>query len=516
MEKINQFTGCYILLILFIITGCAGNLHLFSKKSPKKKSVFVPAGVDSSVATEADSLADQLFVSWKREHRANKFKEHAKKETVASDTLWKYLTRSLGDSFSVSRQDSLKAIEAFNAGARNLQTIAQLEKKSKNELTSQEQLRLKILQLLEAARKNFEKAVILNPFDLETRSWLARVYQALAVRFLDEENHLRAAKVLENLVRLEKGEHTLYARLAESYYALENWPAAHDNFALAEKVYFETLGLDFTHPDTARRAQLDSTTIYYYTYYQADTEVKMHQAEKALTTFARARQWARSDREREDIQSYIDWINWDDGNIEAVELRDKFIALQEAQRYKEAARGFEKLLDKLRTRRARDEIAWRLSLLEFQFLNAKDRGIDRLKEVVLESPRDEHGAPLDSTYQSYFDSYGAMCHNLGLEYFRKNRKVAFTYLKQAVAIAWENRAKSYLELAKLSRNNPRMVIENCELALQTPEQLEQIEQMQAYQLLVEAYKRLGKFNKARAYFARWVTLRKNATRSARR
>lgn len=494
----------FCIIGVLIFSGCSSNLK-FSKRS----KLMVPAGVDSSVAVAADSVADRLFVSLEREKRSEQHKTFGKKKTSESDTLWKYLSDQLDASVKV---DSARAIAAFNQGARNLQELARLNSRSN---MAEEMKRAEVLRLMEQARKNFERAVILNPYDAETKSWLARVYQNLAARFLDTENNLRAAKVLENLVRLEKGEHSLYARLAEIYYAMEKWQSANYNFTLAESVLRNGAGLDFNERDYTQDVEIDKSMLFYYVYYQGDTEIKMHDAARGLASLNRALQYASTDQERADIHTYIDWINWDDGNTKAVELRDEFIAMQEEQNYKDAAKGFLKLIPQLRTRRAIDETVWRLSVLEFQFLNRKNKGIDRLKHVVALTPKDANDAPVDSTYKKYFDSYGVMCHNLGLENYNKNRKFAFMYFKQAVAINWESRAKSNLEIAKMSRNSPKAVIESCEQALAERRQLDKNELMQTYQLLVEALKRTGKFDQARTLYAEWSKLSKSNLRSSR-
>jgi len=498
---IYRITGIVFIGFL-IISGCSGNRSLTRKHS----QLMVPAGVDSSVAAKADSIAEQLFVSYNREKQSGAYKARGKQKTIQSDTLWNYLSRQLDPNFSVSGNDSVKAIEAFNAGARNLQDLAALD-----QLNNQDALtKAKILRLLQQAQKNFERAVVLNPFDLEARSWLARVYQSQAVRFMDEQNHKKSINVLENLTRLERGEHTLFARLAEAYYATENWQMANLKFKQAERVLRDAAGLDLSQPqDVGQEARIDTAALFYYVYYQGDTDIKMHNAVAGLENLNRALQYASSQQERDDIHSYIAWINWDDGNTRAVELRDKFIAYQDQEKYKEAARGFEKLIPMLKTRRAIDEIAWRLAVLEFQFLDRQDRGIDRLKSVVQRAAKTPEGTAADSTHQRYFDSYGIMCHNLGLKYYRKNRKFAFTYFKQATAIGWQSRAKSYLEIAKLSRNSPKAVVESCEKALRDAKQLDQTELMQVYQLLVEAYKRTGRFDDARKYYAQWAGLRRS-------
>lgn len=487
------------LTAFLIFTGCSSNLRVSRNE---RDTLVVPAGVDSSVAARADSLADQLFVSLDREKKSNIHKALGRKSTTKSDTLWKYLSGDLEPGFSVTSGDSLAAIQAFNKGAQNLQRLTELEQNPAG--LPEGALKAEVLSQLQQARSNFEQALILNPFDVETKSWLARVYQSLAVRFLDTRNHQKAVDVLENLLRIEKGEHALYARLAESYYALEDWESAYENFAAAESVLRHSAGLDFN--DTQDVA-LDSSALFYYVYYQADTEIKQHQAQQGLRDLQRAKQYASTEKERQDIDSYIEWINWDDGNTRAVELRDQYIALQDEGKYEDAARGFRQLIPELKTRDAIDETVWRLAVLEFQYLDRKADGIDRLKHVVHLAAKDNTGAPVDPKYSEYFNSYGVMCHNLGVENSNKNRKVAFTYFQQAVAVDWENRAKSYLEIAKLSRNNPKAVIASCEQALAVSGQLEQTEQMQAYQLLVEALKRSGKFEQARAYYTQWISLR---------
>ncbi|MFQ5709654.1 MAG: hypothetical protein ACE5HO_19530 [bacterium] len=511
-NPIIKLNGLFVQVSLWafvVFTGCSG----LGKLSKKQGPVFVPAGVDTSIAVESDSLADELFVSLPRKQKADKLREQGKSKTTLSDTLWVYLSAQRDSFRNISEGDSLQAIDAFNAGALNLQALARLQKKAKGGLTP-EVVEAEVKIQLELAKRNFERALVLNPFDLETRSWLARVYQSLAVKFVNESNHKKAIQVLENLVRLEKGEHTLYARLAESYYAIEDWQAAYDRFSQAEAVLRQSRGLDFSAGDTPEEASIDTSALFYYVYYQGDTEAKLHQADRALIDLDRAMKLAATEQEEQDIRSYVDWINWDDGNVGAVELRDKCLALVDEEKYKNAAKWFKKLLGQLRTKRASDEISWRLALLEFQYLNRKNEGIDRLKQVVKLVEKDEHGAPADSTYQKYFNSYGVMCHNLGLEYSRKNRKIAFTYFKQSAAIDWENKAKSYLEIAKLSRNNPKAVLKNCEQAIAAIQQLDQSEQMQTYQLMVEASKRLGKFDQARTYFAQWVGLRRNHNRSS--
>jgi hypothetical protein len=474
-----------------LLNGCSSG----SKLASRRERLMIPAGVDSSVAARSDSLADNLFVSLNQERRADGYKDRGRESSTRSDTLWDYLSNNLRPGFSVTDEASSQAVEAFNEGAKSLQELAALEQ---NQASMEEKLlKIKIMSLLENARQNFERAVILNPFDLETKSWLAQVYQSLAVRFLDESNN-------------EKGEHTLYSRLAETYYAMEKWQDSYRNFSIAEQVLHSSAGLDFITEDL-QQAPVDSSALFYYVYYQGDTQIKLHLSQRGLADLQRALQLASTNQEKSDILSYIDWVNWDGGNTIAVEMRDEILVLQDRGEYNDAAKGFRKLLPKLNTKRAQDETNWRLATLEFQHLQQQQSAVDRLMAVVQSTPKDANGAPADTTYKRYFNSYGAMCHNLGLENMRKNRKFAFMYFQQAVTFEWENRAKSYLEIAKLSRNNPNALIESCSNALKNPEQLDEREQMQAIQLMVEAYKRTGRFEEARKYYTQWMNMRRGGS-----
>lgn len=497
---------------LLILSGCSGGNRLTRvERSGDKGPLLIPAGIDSSIAAHADSLADRLFVSLNRETRSDQYIKLGQAKTSKSDTLWKYLSNDIDDALQVSSEDKAKAVEAFNQGAVRLQELAQLDQSAEDVQT-----RGRIRRLLVDGQNHFEKAVILNPFDVEARSWLARVYQTLAVRFADEQDNKRSAAVLENLLQMEKGEHALFARLAETYYAMEEWFNAYKNFKTAETVLNATAELDFSaDAEMMQRAELDPSTMFYYVYYQGDSQIKLHRAEAGLVDLKRAMEFASTEKEKADIQNYMDWVNWDDGNTKAVEKRDELIALLDKEEHHKAAKGFLQLIPQLKTRRAIDEIVWRLAVLEFQFLERQNEGVDRLKQVVKLTPQDASGAPLDSTYRKYFDSYGVMCHNLGLENMKKNRKFAFMYFQQAAAVDWENRAKSYLEIAKLSRNNAKVAIKSCEGALAHPEQLDSAEQMQLYQLLVEGYKRSGRFNDARKYYAQWMQMRQQNRRASR-
>lgn len=472
-----------------LLQGCATQVGVRKGLGPFK----VAAGVDSSIAALADSMASELFVSIKDEQEATELKERGKNKVVEGDTLWKYLAMGKDSSdFTVSPEDSLASIETFNKAGLKLQEAMAEAQKGEDEA-----IKAKAFALLDEARVIFEQAVVLNPFDLETKSWLAKVYEQLASRFLQKENREKAIDVLEKLVRLNKGEHILYARLGENYSKINNWDAACINFAKAEKVML----------DLAFMAEPDTNRLFYYAYYQGVSQAKLYNADSSLYHFERALSFPITEQNRQIVQSYIDWINWDDGNIPASENRDELLNLVSNDEYKKAGKGFEKLIPSLKTQTAINEIQWRLSVIEFQNLEKEEQGLNRLASVKRLIDIDENGHPLDSLDQRYSDSYGAMCHNMALKFTKTNRRIALQYFLQAIDFPWESQAKSLLELSKLSKNNPDKVLQYCSVAKENANQLTSDEMLQVYQLLIEAYKRKDLPNDARQIYNESITFK---------
>lgn len=497
----SLFWFLFLFCVIFVFESCTGRRAVLGDGDVS--GTFVPAGVDTTVAREADSLSKALALDPQKELESKRLRQEARAFVLASDSLWSLVQAKR----SVSQADSLDAIRQFNQAARYLREIAEI-RRSQKEAEPEAAIERSVLEKLQSARSFLEKAVALNPFDLEARSWLARVYQSLASRFADSDDQERAIEVLVNLVRLEKGEHSLYRRLGEAYFSMGLWEEAFKSFVEAEHVLRET-AYEAVQDGPAtmqalRSAPVDTATLFYYVYYQAVAQTKLRRADEAVSRFQFARELARKPADRQSVEAYIDWINWDDGNIAASEKRDSLLQLAADGRYAEAVRGLNALTSNLTTRAARDEIEWRAAVLEYQMLDKKSEAVARLQSIVSRKMAGDHAEATDSTDQRYFESYGTMCHNLGLEHLAKNRQAAFAYFLQSVRIPWSGRAKSYLEVAKLSQNSPESVVDNCLAALRWETMLDQEERAQAYRLLTTAYKRLGHFDKAREYYAKWL------------
>jgi tetratricopeptide (TPR) repeat protein len=493
-----------MMLALGLLSACSGQRA--GTRAKAASEIVVPAGVDTAIARQADSLSKALTVDLKAERQATELRRKGRSLVAASDSLWSMIESRQ----TVSQADSLAAIEEFNRAALALKEAAALQRGAKRS-RGDEALQQRVLKYLQEARRYLEKAVLLNPFDLESRSWLARVYQSLATRFERRDDQRKAVEILENLVRLEKGEHVLFRRLGEAYYALGFWQEAYENFAEAARVLrqtaFEAVRDDDISRESLRQAPVDTSALFYYVYYQGDTKAKQYDTERALSYFRSALTLAPTAADSQSVAAYIDWIEWDAGNIRAAEKRDSLLRLLSKGRYEEAAKGFKALLGKLRSAEAKDEIEWRLAVLEYQRLNQKPSAVERLARVVKRQARGTSGTGAENEQRRYTEAYGTMCYNLGLENLTKNRQTAFAYFLQAAATPWSGRAKSYLEIAKLSQNNPEAVIDNALAALKEASGLESEEVGQLYRLLTAAYKRTGRFDEAREYYYKWLTLK---------
>jgi tetratricopeptide (TPR) repeat protein len=486
-----------------MFAGCASGRKVV--EPPPEAELLVPAGVDSAVAVESDTLAKRLFVPLADEEKAEELKATGQEYIQQSDSLWRYLTMKPGEK-QVSAEDSLEAVRKYNEGASALIEYSEISPEAATDSLEIEQLKERQKFLLDRAQEALEQAIVRNPFDLEARDLLSTVYQLQAVRLSQTEKFAEAAKILERLTRLDRGQHALYARLGQLYYAMKQWQAAYDNFKKAEDVLLATAYLNAPEdsPDL-ERAPVDTTAWFTYAFYEGYSQTNMRRAEAALDHLLQALALARSPEQRKTVQSVIDWINWDDGNILASEKRDEVLEKVAAEQFGEAEVGFRDLLGRLRTQRARDEVEWRLALVEYQ-LDKKEQAIARLRQVVDRLSAVADSAKVDSLTRRYFEDYGTMAFNLGGWYHKekRSRRVAFTYFNQASKVPWSGRAKAFVELAKFSQNDPVTAIRYGEEAVARAEQLNPREQKELYALLSEMYKRIGQFDEARRYYRLWT------------
>jgi tetratricopeptide (TPR) repeat protein len=521
----------FLALVLILLCGCGGKAKPVNPDMTGMPEYKPLPGVDSTVVVEALSLADTLFVSFDNEEEAEELLEEGKKEFTESDTLYslkKIMDLEEDSTITVTSDDSTKAIEYLNLAFGHYEASEKMFEEYRKVGTS-EFLSEKILESLTKSRDATVKSIQYNPFDADAKLLLSVIYRYFASIFGNEEDYQQAIIVLRELIRMDRGDHSLYFELGYNYFQMENWESALANFIKAEKLLFENASIDLEQYDSRgdsagtaldgeeriAPAAVDTSTLLNYTWYQADCLTRLYDSGGALPSYNRALSLVKSDEEREEIEASIKWIEWDDGNIKNVEARDELFRKEKEGSYKDARNGYLSLLPLLTRDTAIDEIDWKIATIDYQFLDEKDDGIERLRGLLDRAIESGivtvEGAATDSSslYLTYVNDYGIMCFNLGIEYLteRKKRREAFTYFLQASGIEWENRGNSFVELLKLAQNNPNLTIQYGEKALGHNLSLE--ERTYVLRQLINAYKRKGSkedFEKARVYFNDWKRL----------
>ena len=515
-------------LILLIMGACSTKPPPASIPSPGYQGSYAPIpGIDSTIVVLADSLAEDLFVSFEEEREADELLEKGKRELAASDTLFslkKFTDLARDSSVIVTAEDSSKAIEYFNKAYDDYESAEKLFERYRQDESS-ESLAQKLTDHLMNSRQATLKSIENNPFDIDSMWLLSAIYRYLAVVFEEQENHLYAISVLKELISMDRGDHSLYYELGYNYFQIEEWDDALTNFQKAEDFLYENATIDFERyesgsnpgsapgdsPGVFSPAPVDTSSLFGYVSGQSECLTKLYRSEEALRQFDRALSLSRAQDERQHILERIEWIRWDDGDISNVEMRDSLNTLERNKEYEKTYDGYLELLPALSRRSAIDEVEWKIATIDYAILLNKEAGVERMRKVINRTDRNPVSSENGSLYTTFNEDYGTMCYNLAMDYLseKKDRKKAFAYLLQASEINWEKRGTCFVELMKVARNDPNKLIEFGEQALKTD--LLHDEKLLVYKQLVNAYKRKGSkqdFDKARDYFNKWKELTK--------
>ncbi len=491
----------FIVVLAVLFSACATSSSyttLDTRSDDSPRELLIPAGVDSITAAESRDIADASFVSYQREQEAEILKRRANSYRAESDTLWYYLSLEVSESIT-DLEDDPEFIDSFNEGAELFaaaRTIKQQPEISQEDINN-------YAALVSSAINAFEEALVLNPFDVQTRLVLGQLYGVKASRLNQQEDHRKAIDILEKLVRLERGEHLIYSLLAENYYQVNNYDLAAENFNLAVETLKQSAKLTEEYYETGGYSPQDSLNIFLYTYYAGESYINLLDSERALEAFDNARTFSTSDDDIDIINSQIEFINWDDGNILGSMRRDSLALLAANGHLQEAESGFSELINNLKTNRAFDEIDWRLGVVQYQIGN-QDEAANRLLNLVQRTEVLEDGSPVDSLYSRYFRDFGTITYNMGIEHRRNNeRNLALKYLNQSTKVNWENRGRSYLQIADLLSNNLSEAIRFAELAEAEIDSLEESEIKSLYELLADLHRRSRNPDLAQHYFQLW-------------
>ncbi len=464
-------------------------------------------GVDARIAQIADSIFAQVAVDYEMANLASeKFDEALKIEDLA-DSLWEYGQRQLftsHDSLTVLRQ--LSQAEPYLE--RRPKANEQIRKLIKKAGRLNREVRIEVSkQLMIIAIEDFETAIRSDRFYIPYWQQYCKFLQKVAERFADKSYLIRAAEQMERVVFAIKGQHILYANLAEIYFKLGDWNNAYKNYEAARNALIKSAIFSAPAPQQyfsrPGEVPVDTNRVVTYLNWQAICKIKLYEAQPALALYRQAQRMTPNPELKQRFQERIDWILWDDGNIRASEVKERADSFRiVAKDYQTAKKIYlESLLPILWTKRTKDETNWRIALIDFAQLGNKAEGVQRLHYVIKYSAVDSlTGAPLDSNYVRYFNDYGNMCFNLGNEYYEKDKLIAYIYFQQAAATNYKERGKAFLRLAQISEFDPRETIDLCHKTIRYEDELDANEKVILYKVMHNAYRKLGDFKNARFWF----------------
>ncbi|NIR50656.1 hypothetical protein GWO43_26160, partial [candidate division KSB1 bacterium] len=246
--------GLTLLLLLLVLlpalmTGCIP----FRKKNGSAGVLKVPPGLDSTTTIQAYELAEQNFVSTRREEASQEYSDAGKQRLGKVDEFWRYLEQKNIQRRALSETERAQFNRQMDQGSAAL-SAGKARKDGRGGNTEA------ALRYCLQAKEYFEAALKLNPFDKNTRMLLSVTYYYLQNIFGEMGNCAKAVEILERLTRIEKGEHELFRLLAENYTALEEYDLALQNYQKALKVL----------QDTSFEAPPDTSIIFSYTYAKGD------------------------------------------------------------------------------------------------------------------------------------------------------------------------------------------------------------------------------------------------------
>ena len=440
-------------------------------------------GVDSTTAAQAARLASGAFASGEEEAESALLKEEgllfASIGTAAAADGMAFLpSPALPDTTTKDARE--EAVRAFNEGARLLDAYAS------------EPRGVRAGAFLGQAQARFEAALEANPFDAETRYWLARVYRVRSSALGEEGAAKDAVRVLRRLFAMDRSRHDYAAILAEATEQQEGREAQ------AEAASLWLLAARIAADDTlVTVAAADSAAIFNYYVRSSRAGVAARQSAPALAALRLAETWARSADDRELVKSDRDWILWDGGNLATRAKWDSLQTMGESDA-EAAAAGMRALVGEISRASARAEVRHHLALL-YHALGRDEEAAALLRRLWLEA------AETDSAPQAHRigEDYGTLLYNLAMERKRSGDRVAaLAYLLQSEETGYTGAARSALEVALLLTNDVEAAREAAQRAERLMDQLDDAARRQLLRFMVELERRRGDRDAALQYLQR--------------
>lgn len=421
-----------------------------------QKKAVTPAGLDSTTKQEADSLAQQLFGEEKAETRALREFEKGKEDFQTGE---RFLAEA--DSMRRSGADTTLKRPGGVIGAVR-QALGDTAVSSREKET-----RARAAAAFQRAAREFENSLKYAPESADAQLWLVATYDRLS-------EWKKSITLYREILNVRQGEDRLWFNYGYAALQAGEYPTAVNAFEQA--IHISLL----VNEDSA------AVPHRYYTY-AGEAFLRTYQDRLALQRFRTALNYA-SGEDSAQIARTIEWILWDDGGIATAEYRDAAFRAESESRWDDARKAYLGGLHSARTEAAKDELSYRLALLEFQHGTRSD-GLARMKELV--AVRSDLPPEWRENYGKMLFAYAQILEK------ESDKRGALSYFLQATKIPWSGQGAGFVEIARIAANDLDAVIEQATKALDYPLTSEQ--RNAAYQMLESAYRSKGNWEMMKKY-----------------
>ncbi len=538
-----------VMLLGSILIGCAGRAPQTGGEEPEQAaagpgSLYVPTGVDSSVAHAALLAADGVLIGHEADSLSKLLFERAKLEKEQGQPLARLLQKGLkAPETPPDPADTLRAFETSLLADEEMRLVEDVLGRGVYQLSYGElrEIRREVRQRaaghLEAARDHLEQALEYNPWDNWSRIALLEVLEDLARLHQSLDNLDEAIEHTRILVQADRSNYFMVLQLADRYLLRGDSLKALENYRRAEDLLLTWAR--FPRADAEQTGQLKRSldsleyadwliAVREQMYLEQDLYLGPDMVRDATRLVHMAREEVPADSQfASAARALLEWIAWDEGNIHTAAERIPIIDLINEGQHELARQRIAGIRDQLRAEQAKVEMDTLAALLDFGYLDEPEAALGRLKNMLrrhgfseVDSSLDtlllregrepfarklrEQYLDLDEQWRGILNLYGSFCvvYANQLERHDRTREKAFVYYYQAALVPHKDQRFALMALANMSVQRPRKVVLYGEAALtsQLVGELAPLDRRTVYGLLVDAYRSLNDLNRAQHYF----------------